>query len=135
MNFGKAKSDYFFLKHNGQPCGTQAIRNWFTKALEAAEMTHKGRVQKGVKSPPRLHDLRHTFAVTALASMAQAGLDLYVSLPILSNYLGHQSIGATDHYVRLTQSYYPDLLQKADTLCIDVFPSFNHYEQPSPKNQ
>ncbi len=131
LSLEKKKSDHFFVRHNGQACSTAAVRNWFKKGLRVTGIAYKGRIHKGIKYPPRLHDLRHTFAVTALASMAQAGLDLYVSLPILSNYLGHQSIGATDQYVRLTQSYYPDLLQKMDTLCVDVFPSFNHYEKSS----
>ncbi len=131
---GKTESDYFFIRPNGKPCSTAAIRNWFKKGLEVTGIARKGRIHNDKKYPPRLHDLRHTFAVTALASMAQAGLDLYVSLPILSNYLGHQSIGATDHYVRLARSYYPDLLQKAESLCIDVFPSFDRYEEPSSKH-
>lgn len=72
--------------------------------------------------------LRHTFAVTSLAHMAESGIDLYASLPILSNYLGHRSIGATDHYVRLTANMYPDLINDMDTVCLDVFPKFRNYE-------
>ncbi len=122
-------SEYFFIRPNGYPCNTNSIRTWFRKSLRIAGITCKAGAKNRKRNLPRIHDLRHTFAVTALASMAQAGLDLYVSLPILSNYLGHQSIQATDHYVRLTQSHYPDLLQKAELLYLDVFPSFSHYEQ------
>ena len=117
------KSEYFFIQINGQQCTWQGVRYWFKKCLEEAAIPHKG-VGRG----PRIHDLRHTFAVNALASMAQSGLDLYVSLPILSNYLGHQSLGATDHYVRLTASMYPDLIKDVNMVCLDVFPKFNNYE-------
>jgi hypothetical protein len=55
-------------------------------------------------------------------------MDMYVSLPILSNYLGHQSIDATNHYVRLTASMVPDLVSDVDKTCIDVFPKFKNYE-------
>ena len=60
--------------------------------------------------------------------MAESGIDLYASLPILSNYLGHQSLGATNHYVRLTANMYPDLIKNVDMICLDVFPKFRNYE-------
>ena len=60
--------------------------------------------------------------------MSEAGIDLYASFPILSNYLGHQSLEGTNHYVRLTASMYPDLLKDVDQICLDVFPKFNNYE-------
>lgn len=116
-------SDLFFVKINGQPCSWQAVNNWFKKCLEKISISNTGK-----KQGPRLHDLRHTFAVNALANMAEAGLDLYVSLPILSNYLGHQSINGTEHYVRLTASRYPDLIKDVDMICLNVFPKFRQDE-------
>lgn len=113
----KTSSDYFFVKVNGNKCG-QSVRKWFKKCLDKA----------GISNTARLHDLRHTFAVTSLAQMAESGIDLYASLPILSNYLGHQSIGATDHYVRLTSNMYPNLINDMDAVCLDVFPKFKNYE-------
>jgi integrase len=114
---GITRSGYFFIKTNGRKCG-QAVRVWFKKCLDRA----------GIPNFARLHDLRHTFAVTSLAHMAESGIDLYASLPILSSYLGHQSIGATNHYVRLTANMYPDLINDMDTICLDVFPKFKNYE-------
>lgn len=114
---GKTRSGHFFVKANGDKCGP-SVRAWFKKCLDRA----------GIPGKARLHDLRHTFAVTSLAHMAESGIDLYASLPILSNYLGHQSIGATDHYVRLTANMYPDLINDMDRVCLDVFPKFRNYE-------
>jgi len=54
--------------------------------------------------------------------MAENGLDLYYSLPILSEYLGHQSLEATDKYVRLTSEMYPGLLNQVAGICSEVFP-------------
>lgn len=76
---------------------------------------------------PRLHDLRHTFSVHALAGMAESGIDLYCSLPILSTYLGHQSLEATNAYVRLTAEMYPGLLKDVDFICLNVFPKTSNY--------
>jgi len=39
--------------------------------------------------------------------MIDAGADIYVALPILSTYLGHKTIYATEQYVRLTMSLFP----------------------------
>lgn len=112
----------FFVRLDGKGC-KGGVRTWFKQCLQEAGIPYTGR-----KHGPRIHDLRHTFAVTSMAGMAEAGIDLYVSLPILSTYLGHQSLGATEHYVRLTASMYPDLIKDVDMLCLDVFPKLHPYE-------
>jgi integrase/recombinase XerD len=52
--------------------------------------------------PPRLHDIRHSYAVAALAKMHASGMDAYASLPLLATFLGHSTIGGTEYYLRLT---------------------------------
>lgn len=123
LNLCKKKSSYFFINLEGEKCSWLSVSNWFKRAIEIAKIPHHGG-----KHGPRLHDLRHTFAVTSLASMAESGLDLYVSLPILSNYLGHQSLESTEHYVRLTANRYPDLIKDVNLICLNVFPKFNNDE-------
>jgi integrase/recombinase XerD len=117
------KSSYFFVGLDGKKCSQQAVSRWFKKCLKKVQIPFVSRNRL-----PRLHDLRHTFAVTSLANMAEAGIDLYASLPILSNYLGHQSLEGTNHYVRLTATMYPELLKDVDAVCLDVFPKFKNYE-------
>ena len=51
---------------------------------------------------PRLHDLRHTFAVHRLIACYQEGGDPQRLLPALSTYLGHVDIAATVRYLTLT---------------------------------
>lgn len=48
---------------------------------------------------PRLHDLRHTFAVKTLLSWYRQGVDVETRLPLLSTYLGHANPGATYWYL------------------------------------
>ncbi len=93
---------------------------WFRKVLFSSDISHGGR-----SAGPRLHDLRHTFSVHSLAAMAEKGVDLYYSLPILSTYLGHQSLAATDKYVRLTQEMYPSLIESVNKICPQIFPETN----------
>lgn len=111
------EQDYFFIKRNGDKCRAKTIYEWFRKVLLKAGISHGG---KGVG--PRLHDIRHTLSVHSLASMAESGMDLYYSLPILSEYLGHQTLSATEKYVRLTSEMYPSLLKQVAVICSEVFP-------------
>ena len=112
---------YFFVSPNGTNCCQGSVYTWFRKALAISGIPFIGDHQG-----PRVHDLRHTFAVHALAQMAKSGLDLYYSLPLISTFLGHKSIGSTDHYVRLTAEMYPDLLKDEKGVCAYVFPKYNN---------
>jgi len=58
--------------------------------------------------------------------MVKSGMDLYYSLPLLSTFLGHKSLSATDHYVRLTAEMYPDLLKDEKCIGTYVFPKSNN---------
>ena len=57
----------------------------------------------GIRTPegrrPRIHDLRHTFAVHALVRWYRAGADVQVKLPLLATYMGHVSIVSTAYYL------------------------------------
>ena len=44
-----------------------------------------------VRYQPRLHDLRHTFAVHRLTAWYKEGADVQRLLPVLSVYLGHDT--------------------------------------------
>lgn len=114
------KEDRFFIRPNGSPLSIYTAYKWFRRIIYTANISHGGR-----GFGPRLHDLRHTFSVHSLVSMSESGLDLYYSLPILSTYLGHQSLEATDTYVRLTAEMYPDLIKKASDICSSVFPAIH----------
>jgi len=52
--------------------------------------------------PPRLHDLRHSFAVNALQRWYDQGLDVQAKLPHLATYLGHVSSVSTHYYLQFT---------------------------------
>jgi integrase len=58
---------------------------------------------------PRLHDMRHSFAVAALLRWYENDQDVQVQLPRLAMYMGHVSIASTAHYLRLM----PVVLQRA----------------------
>ena len=48
---------------------------------------------------PRVHDLRHSFAVHALWRWYQADVNVQAKLPLLATYMGHVSIHSTEYYL------------------------------------
>ena len=58
------------------------------------------------RRPPRLADLRHSFAVKTMIGWYRAGLDVEARLPLLSTYLGHSNPSHTYWYL----SACPELL-------------------------
>jgi integrase/recombinase XerD len=74
-----------------------------------------GRVD-GARYQPRLHDLRHTFAVTRLVRWYREGANVQRLLPQLATYLGHVHIAGTQRYLTMT----PELLRQASL-------RFEHY--------
>lgn len=61
---------------------------------------------------PRIHDLRHTFAVNRLRSWYKEGKDVQCLLPALSTYLGHKQVSYTSVYLTMT----PGLMADANKL-------------------
>lgn len=52
---------------------------------------------------PRVHDLRHTYAVHTLLRWYRAGIDVQAKLPALSTAMGHVSIASTAYYLSLLE--------------------------------
>lgn len=123
----RRNTDLLFVHPNGDCCYNHRVYHWFRKILYGAGIPHKGR-----HLGPHVHDLRHTFSVHSLAKMAEDGIDLYCSLPVLSTYLGHTSIASTDRYVRLTADMYPSILTKVNNVCPYLFPEI--YKKASHEN-
>ena len=59
---------------------------------------------------PRIHDLRHTFAVHRLLAWYRDGQDVNARLPWLATYMGHVDIHATQVYLRPTA----ELMEQVD---------------------
>ena len=112
-------TDTFFVKLNGTKCTNESFGHWWSQILKIAGIPHLGK-QRG----PRIHDLRHTFCVKTLARLSREGKDLYYVMPILSMYIGHLSLKATDKYVRLTSEMFPELLSQTDSICTYIYPDF-----------
>lgn len=59
-------------------------------------------IERTRKHGPRVHDLRHTFAVHRLLGWYRDGQDINTRLPALATYMGHVNIASTQIYIQAT---------------------------------
>ena len=115
---------WFFPNAKGECYSQRTVYDKFRQILWIAGISHQGRGYG-----PRVHDLRHTFAVHALQQNIDQGKDIYTSLTGLMVYLGHGKITSTEYYLRLTAEFFPDFLECADKVCIKAIPEVIQYEE------
>lgn len=88
----------FFTEHTGGPITLNRLEKVFARLRQHTD----------IKSPPsarwqpRLHDLRHSFAVHRLITWYREGADVQECLPLLSTYLGHVNTSGTQTYLTMT---------------------------------
>jgi site-specific recombinase XerD len=103
----QGRNSYFLANRDGTPLASTTVRTAFSKLRQAAGI-HSA---KGGRHAPRLHDLRHSFAVQRLTDWYRQGADVQRLLPVLSTYLGHTDLAGTQVYLSMT----PELLQQASS--------------------
>lgn len=102
-----SEEGYIFTSANRKRISGDVIYEIHRKLLKKAGIPYIGD-----NCGPRIHDWRHTFAVRSFKQMIDKGYDMYVALPILSAYLGHKTIYATEKYVRLTCTMFSYIEEK-----------------------
>ena len=95
---------YYFVKLDGTPLTAATVLARFKSIYKKCGIKYMGN-----HHGPRVHDARHTWACHALRQMVANGMDVYAGLPILSVCLGHASISATEKYVRLMITEFPEI--------------------------
>lgn len=91
---GRTGSEYFFVSQRGNRLDQAEVRRTFYVLSRKI----------GLRGPldshgPRIHDLRHRFAVETLVRWYRTGKDPERLMPVLSTYLGHAAIAATYWYL------------------------------------
>lgn len=80
-------------RRGGRPYTGEAVRCDIDALFRAADI----RTPSGGR--PRIHDIRHSFAVHALLRWYHRGADPQAKLPFLSTYMGHVSPASTAYYL------------------------------------
>jgi site-specific recombinase XerD len=107
----------FFPAPSGRPYSIHTFYNQFRMLLLQSRISHGGR-GKG----PRVHDLRHGFAVHTLLRWCQEDADLNAKLPLLATYLGHKNLSGTQRYLHLTAELFPEIVRRTEPNFGDVIP-------------
>ena len=110
-------ADWFFPGRPGQPLTLGNVEHNFRRFLWQARISHGGRGHG-----PRVHDLRHTFAVNNLRFWFAQGQDVGALLPVLQTYMGHSSLADTAYYLHLTAESYPDITARVQQAIGDIVP-------------
>jgi len=102
----RPQSPRFFVGENQRRLTVNVVQWTFR------QLSHQiGLRRPGERHGPRIHDLRHTFAVRTLRNWYRLGRDVECYLPQLAAYLGHVHISDTYWYLTGT----PELLRWAAT--------------------
>jgi integrase/recombinase XerD len=102
--FSSQMTTAFFVNEQGTRLSYGSVTKLWHQLLTKTDI----RIPEGQRRP-RIHDLRHTFAVRTLLRWYRTGIDVDAHLPRLSTYLGH--VHVTDTYWYL--SAVPELMQCA----------------------
>jgi integrase len=97
-------SPAFFVTRTGRRATQRWADETFARLLALAGITTPPGRRR-----PRIHDLRHTFAVETVAGWYRDGLDARARMPLLSAFLGHSGPEATYWYLEAA----PVLLSQA----------------------
>lgn len=100
-----------FYNKNGEPIKLDSFQHLF---IQIRAKVGLDRVVAG-RFKPRLHDLRHTFAVNRLRTWYSEGKNVQTLLPVLSTYLGHKILAYTSVYLTMT----PELLKEVNQKFLD----------------
>ncbi len=85
---------HWFVNRRGARLGYDAVDGVFQRLAKTI-----GLVRQNERRRPRLHDLRHRFAVTTVLQWYHDGQDVERRLPVLSAYLGHVEVSDTYWYL------------------------------------
>ncbi len=102
---------HLFLDRKNTPVHINTVRECFKRIRSQANISR----EDNATYQPRIHDLRHTFAVNRLISWYRQGEDVQKLLPILSTYLGHKHLSHTSVYLTMTGNLLEEANKRFET--------------------
>ncbi len=106
--FPRPSGSNFFVSERGTRLRHCSVNRWFL--LVASQL---GLRKPGDRRGPRIHDLRHHFAIQTMLRWYRSKTDVEAHLPDLSTYLGHVHVRHTYWYLLAV----PELLRLATQRC------------------
>ena len=100
----------FFLSEQGTPLTVWSVQRTFVRLSQQIGL--RGATDR---FGPRLHDLRHSFAVRTLLHWYRTGVDVERRMPTLSAYLGHAHVNDTFWYLSATPELLREVTRRLDS--------------------
>ena len=107
---------FFFARSITDACDYKWLNRTFRGLLSALQ------IESRYGAPPRLYDLRHTFATHRLYLWMKNGKDLHAMMPYLSAYMGHAKISETYYYIHLVPGMHEEMSGFRYESPADIFP-------------
>lgn len=104
------EDDHVFLSAHGRRIAASTVNHTFRRILKVSE------VGAGRTRPPRIHDLRHTFATRALERCPHSRESVGRHFVGLATYLGHSEISHTYWYLEATPQLLANIADVTETL-------------------
>ena len=91
---GAQRSEFFFHTDRTPALERATVEKTFSRLRDRLGWTMHGRARR-----PRIHDLRHTFAVRRLLRWYEEGVEVSQKILVLATYLGHAKVTDTYWYL------------------------------------
>ena len=112
----RCPDDPFFPGPDGhRVCHPTGLYWSFRKVIDEIEIAHGGRGEG-----PRIHDLRHSFAVLRLLTWYEQDADLQAKLPLLATYLGHIGVATCQIYLHMTRDLVGEVTRRLEKRFGDI---------------
>lgn len=107
----------FFINEWRRRCAYATVNKTFLAVARRAGI----RSAPGARGP-RLHDVRHSFAVHRLLAWYRDGGDVQARLPLLTTYLGHVRLASTQVYLDITAELLHEAARRFHAPALPVTP-------------
>ena len=106
----------FFVSGLGKGYSTSYVQTTFR------QITIQAKIHSPNQRGPRLHDFRHSFAVTRLLLWYRQDANVMARLPLLSTYLGHSQVSDTQVYLQATADLFTEAQNRFHDFARELLP-------------
>ena len=121
---GKSNEWLFPSAKSDSHISDKAIKRRFEVILKTNGIVLENR--KKYERGPCLHCLRHVFAFKSFAKAEHAGKLLNDAVPYLSLYLGHDSLGETEKYLKFSNEMFPESINAFGSFMCGLLPEVDY---------
>jgi integrase/recombinase XerD len=105
-----SSTNFVFISQRGRPLSRQTVHATFRRLIKTIGLDSGSGGRR-----PRIHDIRHTFAVRVLETCPEGRDKVSQHMLALSTYMGHTNVNSTYWYLDTTPHLMRDISQAAES--------------------